>query len=40
VFAFGLSRASECWRHIDDFETLEDARAFYEKIKDLPEYLD
>lgn len=28
------------WRQLDMFETVEAARASYEKIKDLPEYLD
>lgn len=28
------------WDYIDRFETRDKAKAFYEKIKDLPEYLD
>lgn len=27
------------WKHVDSFETKEDAMTFYEKIKDLPQYL-
>jgi hypothetical protein len=28
------------WERIDCFQTRDDAKAMYEKIKDLPEYLD
>jgi hypothetical protein len=28
------------WKQIDSFEDREKALAFYEKIKDLPQYLD
>lgn len=27
------------WVKLDDFKTIADAKAHYEKIKDLPEYL-
>lgn len=30
----------EKWTIIDRFETIEKAKEFYEKIRDLPQYLD
>jgi len=27
------------WRRVDTYKTQDEARAFYEKVKDLPEYL-
>jgi hypothetical protein len=44
-FKYGLFRLErrmlrDEWQNIEIFKTREEARAFYEKIKDLPEYLD
>lgn len=27
------------WKHVDHFQSRDDAKALYEKIKDLPEYM-
>lgn len=45
VCPFGLFFAKKTlfgvnWIYLDHFETQEKAKEFYEKIKDLPEYLD
>ena len=40
VCCFGFFAARETWTCINIFETRDKARAAYDAVKDLPEYLD